>query len=62
MNTSNFPQHKDRKRKEAAERQAASDKLTFEQKIERLDQLFGKDKGATKERLKLQQKIVSSKR
>lgn len=40
----------ERKKKEAAERQAAYNKLTIPQKLAQLDQLFGPGLGATKQR------------
>lgn len=48
---------KERKRNEAKERQEKYDKLTIEQKIDKLDMMFGKGLGATKERAKLQKKL-----
>ena len=47
-------------RVEAAKtRQAEYDKLTPFQKLAKLDQIFGKDNGATKQRAKLLKKISS---
>jgi hypothetical protein len=57
MNPRNFPLNKERKQKEAAARQEASDKLTPEQRIAKLDELFGPGLGARKERLKLDLKL-----
>jgi hypothetical protein len=45
------------RQEEAAERQAASDKLTSRERLERLDARFGRDKGAKKERMKLLSKL-----
>ncbi len=45
---------KSTKREEAEERQAEHDKLTPQQKIDKLDRKFGKGIGAKKERAKLQ--------
>lgn len=47
------PDHAAFKRKEAAERQEAYDKLTVNEKLARLDAMFGKEKGATNERARL---------
>jgi len=44
---------KDKKKKEAEERQSKYDSLSPEQKLSKLDQLFGKGMGAKKEREKL---------
>lgn len=44
------------KKKEAEERQTDYDKLSTEEKICRLDQKFGQEQGAKKEREKLAQK------
>lgn len=60
MNTANFPKNKERKRAEAKIRQETSDKLSPQQKLEKLDGLFGPGKGATKERIKLHQKIAQA--
>jgi hypothetical protein len=57
MNTANFSRKRDRKCKEALERQALSAKLSPEERLERLDKLFGEGKGATKERLKLHARL-----
>lgn len=57
MNTKNFPRNKERKRAEAKTRQEASGKLSSQQRLERLDRLFGEGQGATKERLKLHMRL-----
>ena len=48
---------KNRRIEEAKERQAAYNKLTVSEKIAKLDKLFGKGKGAIKERIKLAKKL-----
>ena len=45
------------KRAEAEERNAKWAALTFEAQIAQLDKTFGKGKGATKQRLKIAEKI-----
>jgi len=45
------------RREDAIDRQAEAAKLSPQQKLERLDSLFGEGKGATKERLKLHERI-----
>jgi len=45
------------RRKEAEERQLLYSKLTVEQKIKRLDEQFGINIGAKKERAKLTKKV-----
>lgn len=46
------------KREEAEKRNAAWQALSFEQQLEQLDKLFGKGKGATKQRAKIALKIA----
>lgn len=53
----NFPARKAQRRKEAKERQEERNKLTPEQQLAKLDDMFGKDQGAKKERTKLLNKI-----
>lgn len=53
-------EHKELLRREAAERQKIYDALTPQQKLDKLDMMFGKDKGAKRERAKLQD-IISGK-
>ena len=53
-------EHKELLRREAAERQRIYDALTPQQKLDKLDMMFGKDKGAKRERAKLQD-IISGK-
>ena len=48
---------KEQKRKEAEERNSKWASLTHEQQLKHLDELFGKDQGATKQRLKIKEKI-----
>lgn len=48
---------KENKRVEAKARQEACDKLSPQQRLEKLDEMLGVGKGATKERLKLHAKI-----
>ena len=48
---------KEQKRREAEERNAAWAALTFEQQLESLDRAFGEGKGATKQRVKIHEKI-----
>lgn len=50
-------QTKEAKRAAAEQRQAEAAKLTPEQRLARLDELFGPGLGATKERIKLHQRI-----
>ena len=52
---------KDRKREEAKVRQAEHDKLTPQQKIDKLDKRFGKGLGAKKERVKLSKLLEGKK-
>jgi len=52
---------KDQRKQMAQDRQEAHDKLTIEQKIDKLDIMFGKGLGAKKERGKLQTKLESRK-
>lgn len=54
MNPANFPENKERKRREAAERQAASDKLTPQERLAKLDE---RGLHAEKERAKLQERL-----
>jgi len=49
---------KEQKRNEAIARNEKWAALTFEQQLESLDKTFGKDKGATKQRLKIAKKIA----
>ena len=58
MNTSNFPRRKEQKRLEAAERQAASDKLSPQQKLQALDKLGLR---AVRQRARIQSQIDSKK-
>jgi len=53
-----FPSAVDRRRKDAAVRQEASDALTPMQKLAQLDKSFGDGKGAVKERAKLAKKLA----
>jgi len=48
-----MPKLKDQKNSEALERTEKQNKLTAKQQLEKLDGMFGKDKGAKKERCKL---------
>jgi len=48
---------KEQKREEAKTRQEKANALTPVQRIEKLDKQFGKNVGAKKERIKLEQKI-----
>jgi len=50
-----FPHNKERKRTEAKARQEAYNKLSPAQKLAALDEKFGENKGAIKQRLKLHQ-------
>lgn len=52
---------KDDKREEAIIRQKEYNKLTIKQKIAKLDEKFGKDIGAKKERAKLLKKLNDKK-
>lgn len=47
------PDHFKLRQTEAAERQAAYDKLSIAEKLEKLDNTYGKDLGAAKQRAKL---------
>jgi hypothetical protein len=58
MNTSNFPRRKEEKRLQAAERQAASDKLSPQQKLQALDKLGFR---AERQRARIQSLINSKK-
>lgn len=49
------------KREAAAKRQAERDSRTAEQQLKLLDDMLGKDQGAKRERLKLQQQIEDRK-
>ena len=48
---------KERKQKEAIERKEAYDKLTVQQKLDRLDAKFGTGKGAARERARLEKQL-----
>ena len=48
---------KEQRRKEAIERQEAHDKLTVQQKLDRLDAKFGAGKGAARERARLEKQL-----
>lgn len=50
------------RKSEADQRQQAYDKLTTEQKIEKLDKIFGKGLGAKKQRTRLQEKQEEKKK
>ena len=52
----------DMRRKEAQERQKARDLLTPQDQIARLDQMFGKGKGAKRERSRLLEQISVEKK
>lgn len=54
-----FPGNKERKRKEAQERRAISDKILPILKLAKLDSIFGEGLGAKKERAKLQKLIAN---
>lgn len=53
MKRKNFPRRKEQRRNEAQERQERRNGRSEKQQLELLDKKFGKDKGATKERLRL---------
>lgn len=57
-----FRENRERRANEAKERQAASDKLSPQERLDRLDSLFGKDVGAQKERARLLAKIEKNAR
>ena len=48
---------KEQKRREAEERNAKWAALSFDKQIAYLDKMFGKDKGAAKQRLKIAKQI-----
>lgn len=48
---------KERRRAEAEERKLSRESRSLQQQLERLDRMFGKDKGAQKERRKLEKKL-----
>ena len=50
-------QRKEQKRNEAIARNEAWASLSYEKQLQHIDKMFGKDKGATKQRLKIHQKI-----
>jgi hypothetical protein len=50
----------DLKREEANARQKERDKLTPQEQLAKLDRMFGKDVGATKERLRLHKAITET--
>lgn len=56
----NRPDRAAQRREDAAERQKFSDDMTPQQRIERLDTMFGVGAGAKKERAKLQAKIANN--
>lgn len=56
-----MPQTKEEKRKAAQQRQEAHQKLTVEQKIQKLDSKLGKNRGANKERIRLINKTAKTK-
>lgn len=53
----NFSGRKNQRRIEAEQRQASRNTITDKQQLQKLDRMFGKNKGAIKERVKLLQKI-----
>lgn len=52
-----YKNRKQIRREEAEERQAEHDKLTTQQKIDKLDEKFGFGVGAIKERAKLEKRL-----
>jgi len=48
---------REQKNKEAIERNSKWEALSFEQQLQSLDQTFGKDQGAVKQREKIMKKI-----
>lgn len=57
----NFPYRKTIKRDEGAVRQAAYDKLSVQEKIARLDRVFGTGLGAVKQRARLTKQLFQPK-
>lgn len=52
-----MPKSKEQKRQEALERQEKRNNLTAQQQLNMLDKRFGKNTGATKERIKLMEQM-----